>query len=44
MWSLIAVGLVVFDRSIWRTAPEKAVFRLPAADDARPPDHEPVRS
>ncbi len=43
-WSLIAVGLVVFDRSIWRTAPEKAVFRLPATDAVRPPAHQPVRS
>jgi membrane protease YdiL (CAAX protease family) len=44
VWSAIAVGLVVFDRSIWRTAPEKAVFRLPATDTARTPDREPVRS
>ena len=44
VWSVIAVGLVVFDRSIWRTAPEKAVFRLPATDTARTSDREPVRS
>jgi uncharacterized protein len=43
-WSVIAVGLVVFDRSIWRTAPEQAVFRLPATDATRTPAREPVRS
>jgi membrane protease YdiL (CAAX protease family) len=44
VWSAIAVGLVVFDRSIWRTAPEKAVFRLPATDTALTANREPVRS